>query len=503
VFTNVVKRKKNYECQTLDLMKMNQKIKDAHNEVVSMSDRAIQELIDRARTCFHPLFKISEAIGMLDMLAAFAHLTTIHDYTKPEIADALAIKSGRHPIREKITTGPSKHVPNDVYATEQTRFQIITGCNMSGKSTYIRSIVLTTVIAQTGCFVPAAYASFPIFTQLFSRVSTDSAVEANVSTFAAEMRDMAHILRNIEPRSLVIVDELGRGTSTTDGLAIAIAIAEELINSKAFVWFVTHFRDLPRILAERAGVVNLHLSVNFAPTAGNPAHTTMKMTYKISDGPIPSENQFYGIALAKAIDLPADVVDVATQVSEALHERSEVRKSDPRALKATRRRRLILSLREQLMQARNSSLKGRDLRKWLKNLQEEFVIRLQAIESEAEDHIGDATSTPPTTNGGGDLDFDADSTLHPAHVAANHNITTNPVKAERDPLSKGQLQQEQHGFKSRCTPPRAEDIIRIKHEYSDKLNPATEDTSKESASHWQQVGETNANAIIIDSDVET
>ena len=115
---------------------------------------------------------------------------------------------------------------------------------MSGKSTYIRTVALMTIMAQIGCFVPATYCSMPIINQLFARVSMDDCIEANVSTFAGEMREMAFILRTIDQNSLAIIDELGRGTSTRDGLAIALAIAEALVNSKAMVWFVTHFKEL-------------------------------------------------------------------------------------------------------------------------------------------------------------------------------------------------------------------------------------------------------------------
>ena len=362
------------ECQTLELVKLNQKITDAHNEVINVSDRSIQELIDDVRTEIHALFKVSESIAMLDMIASFAQLVTTQDYVKPELTDTLAIKAGRHPIRDKIQI--EKYVPNDVYATQQHRFQIVTGCNMSGKSTYIRSIALMTVMAQIGCFVPAQYASFPISHQLFARVSTDDNIEANVSTFAAEMREIAFILRNIERRSLVIIDELGRGTSTTDGLAIAIAIAEALVESRAYVWFVTHFRDLARILAERAGVVNLHLAVEISVHSSK-----MKMLYKISDGY--EEEKFYGLALARVVDLPEDVITTATKVSKALHQREEARKSNAKVLSVARRRKLILSLREQLIQAQNGSMEGDELRQWLKRLQDEFLVRMAAIDAEA------------------------------------------------------------------------------------------------------------------------
>jgi len=362
------------ECQTLELVKLNQKITDAHNEVVNMSDRSVQELIHVVRSEIHPLFKISEGIAMIDMIASFAQLVTIHDYVKPELTDTFAIKAGRHPVREKIQM--EKYIPNDVYATQQTRFQIITGCNMSGKSTYIRSIALMTVMAQIGCFVPAQYASFPISHQIFARISTDDNIEGNVSTFAAEMREIAFIVRNMERRSLVIIDELGRGTSTTDGIAIAIAIAEAFIESRAYVWFVTHFRDLARILAERAGVVNLHLAVGISENSSK-----MKMLYKVADGC--EEEKFYGLALARVVDLPEDVITTATKVSKALHRDHEARKSNTKVLLVSRRRKLILSLREQLILAKNGNLEGEELRQWLKRLQDEFVVRMQAIEAES------------------------------------------------------------------------------------------------------------------------
>lgn len=361
------------ECQTLDLLKWNQKIMDSHYEVLQMSDRSIQELIENLRAEIAPLFKISDAIALLDVTASFAHMVTTQDYCRPELTRTLAIKSGRHPIREKIYT--EKYVPNDAYATRQSRFQIITGCNMSGKSTYIRSIALMAVMAQIGCFVPASYASFPIFHQLFARISMDDSIEANVSTFAAEMRETAFILRNIDDRSMVIVDELGRGTSTRDGLCIAIAIAEALVESGAFVWFATHFRDLAKILAERSGVVNFHLSVEMSEA------DQMKMLYKVASGAVQEEH--YGLALAKVINLPPDVLRIAEQVSKKLTSNIEKRKKNSRTIALARRRKLILSLREQLIQAHEGNMNGKVLATWMQKLQDEFVNRMAAIDADA------------------------------------------------------------------------------------------------------------------------
>lgn len=375
MFINVFRKKNRIECQTLDLVKLNQKIADSHNEVINMSDRSIQELIQDVCSEMSALFRVSEAIATLDMLASFAQLVTSRDYVRPELADVLAIKAGRHPIREKIHS--SKFVPNDAYAAQQSRFQIITGCNMSGKSTYIRSLALMTVMAQIGCFVPAQYASFPVVHQLFARVSTADDIEANVSTFAAEMREMSFILRNIEPRrSMVLVDELGRGTSTTDGLAITIAIAEALVESHALVWFATHFRDLARIMAERSGVINLHLAVDLSPQGSK-----MTMLYRVEEGHV--QDRFYGLALAKLVSLPQQVLDVAQRVSEDLNRIADHHRGDSRAIALARKRNLILRLREQLVLARNGTMQGDALRRWLKRLQDEFAVRMAAVDSES------------------------------------------------------------------------------------------------------------------------
>ena len=399
VFINRFERKKMLECQTLDLLKWNQKITDSHHEVLSMSDQSVQELIDNVRAHIAPLFKISGAIALLDMIASFAQLVTTQDYCRPEIARTLAVKAGRHPIREKIHA--EKHIPNDAYATQQSRFQIITGCNMSGKSTYIRSLALMAVMAQTGSFVPASYASFPVFHQLFARVSMDDNIEANVSTFALEMRETAFILRNIDERSMAIIDELGRGTSTRDGLCIAIAIAESLVESRALVWFATHFLALAKILAERNGVVSLHLAVDMTQA------DRMTMLYKVASGPV--EEEHYGIALAKAVKLPPEVIRVAEEVSSTIKANVERRKKSSKTIALARRRKLILGLREQLLQAKEGNMQGQVLWTWMKKLQDEFVIRMAAIEADVEraaaeeasdgnDRDGNTTTRDTTTS---------------------------------------------------------------------------------------------------------
>jgi len=294
---------------------------------------------------------------------------------RPTIGDALAVKSCRHPIRDKFQK--QRFIPNDIYATQTTRFQIVTGCNMSGKFTYIRSVALVQIMTQIGSFVPAAHASFPIVRQVFSRTRTDDSIEENASTFALEMREMAFILRNIDSHSLVIVDELGRGTSSRDGLTIALAISEALIASKALVWFATHFKDLVRILSVRSGVLSLHMSVSIAPDM-----QSMTMLYRVAEGIVPNEN--YGVAFARVFPFSPDVLKVAEDVCRALTKRALQRKKSSAAVRTQSKRKLLLSLREQLEQAMNgSTLEGEPLRAWLAELQKEFATRMKAVDEAA------------------------------------------------------------------------------------------------------------------------
>lgn len=403
VVTNIIRKRNLVECSTLDLMKLNQKISDAHQEVLLMSDAAIQTLIGSVRAHMADMFKICEGIAMLDMVSAFAHLATTEDYVRPHLSETLAIQACRHPIREKLQT--TKFVPNDVYATQNSRFQIITGCNMSGKSTYIRTIALITIMAQLGSFVPATYASFPIVHQLFARTNTDDSIEANVSTFAAEMREAAFILRNIDRRSMAIVDELGRGTSTRDGLAIAIAIAEALVDSRALVWFATHFSELAQILAERTGVINLHLAVDISSTASvtrngggegrddaNDTSQTITMKYTVAKGHVKTTH--YGLALARLVTLPATVIDTAETVAHRLEQLSQQKRKTSSAVLLAKRRRLILNLKERLEQLRTGILEGEVLRGLLAEMQKDFVRRMAQLDIASEAEMGNEPRSP-------------------------------------------------------------------------------------------------------------
>ncbi|KAI8257658.1 MutS protein-like protein 4 [Colletotrichum sp. SAR11_239] len=373
ILVNRVVKRGNLECMTIRLKQLNQRISDSVAEIAMQCDKVIEDLIDNIRTQIAVLYRICESVALLDMLASFAHVSSTYDWVRPEVSDTLAIKAARHPILDRELK--EECVPNDFYADDNYRFQIITGCNMSGKTTYIKSIALLQIMAQIGCFVPAERATLPIVHSIFARVSTDDDIEANLSSFSKEMREMAFILNNVDDKSMVIIDELGRATSARDGLAIAIAMAEALIQSRAKVWFTTHFAQLAEVLNDRPGVLNLHLASHLSNTSrGDPRLT---MTYKVESGKV--EEIPYGILLAKAMDFPKRFLDVAEHVSQSIREDRLKKQQTSEARRLVRERKLVLSLHEQLKQARNSQMDDAALASYLKRLQVEFVERFEAL----------------------------------------------------------------------------------------------------------------------------
>ncbi|KAJ2893500.1 hypothetical protein MKZ38_008521 [Zalerion maritima] len=361
---NAVKVRGNWECQTLSMVKLNHRITDSANEVVMLSDEVIQQLLEAIRAQVPALFQICESIAMVDMLAGFAEIVTTRDYTRPELSDCLALKSARHPILDKA------------------------GCNMSGKTTYLRMIALLQIMAQVGCFVPADYASLPVMQNLFARVSTDDSIESSLSTFSMEMRDVAFVLRNINEKSLAIIDELGRGTSTRDGLAIAIAISEALIKSGAQVVFATHFQDLTKVLKDQPGVLNLHLRTETRTTEANIPH--MSMLYKITTGPLVDE--LYGIRLARTFGFPDGFIRLAERTARELKRRQDAKKMNSASRKAVERRKLVTMLHEKMKHLEQSDLSQKALWSYMRQMQVEFVTRMERIE-EGGPEMGESAET--------------------------------------------------------------------------------------------------------------
>ncbi|CEJ93779.1 hypothetical protein VHEMI09348 [[Torrubiella] hemipterigena] len=374
IFINTIKKPKHIECQTLELVKLNMRISETSESIVEQSNDVIQELACELRQFIPQLFRMCESIGLIDMLASFAHVAHDRHYVRPEFTSTLALRAAKHPIMDRTTTGD--FVPNDYYATDNHRFNIVTGCNMSGKTTYIRAITLLQIMAQIGSYVPATYASFTIIRCIFARITTNDKIEANLSSFSLEMREMAFILRNIDDSSLVIIDELGRGTATQDGLAIAMAVSEALIQSKAFVWFATHFADIAKSLHNFPGVLTLHLQSRIlSPNNGMPELTMM---YKVESG-IVDDSQQYGLHLARAMGLPKKFVDDAEEASNYLRQMRLEGEVNSEERKTVQKRQAILKLYDSLKQA-NEYGNPDVLYGYLKKLQEDFVVRMVAID---------------------------------------------------------------------------------------------------------------------------
>ncbi|EIW65180.1 MutS family protein MSH4 [Trametes versicolor FP-101664 SS1] len=370
-FIDVTAQKGRVTFATIELKKRNARMKDALDETLILSDKIIQDLTDDIVVDIGALYKASEAVALLDVLWSFAHASILRNYVRPEFTGTLAIKGGRHPVLESVQSAGAM-VPNDVYCCEASSFQIVQGPNMSGKSTYLKQIALLTVMAMCGCFVPAEYGSFHIQDALLTRLSNDDDLEKSLSTFANEMASTAMILGLATYDSLVLIDEVGRGTSVREGVAISHAIAEELIRLKPFVFFATHFSELTTTLSRQPSVVNLHLSVQKSrPTASKFGIT---FHYKIIDGApevfdhygkASSRSSHYtlavlilvGLDLARLADLPAPVVTEARRVAELLTEQEERDMEQSRTSKLAVRRKALLRVISRRFPLIRSSLK--------------------------------------------------------------------------------------------------------------------------------------------------
>ncbi|WP_415381047.1 DNA mismatch repair protein MutS [Halosimplex sp. TS25] len=240
---------------------------------------------------------LAERLARLDVFVSFASVAAKFDYSRPEVgADGFDVEAGRHPVVERTE---ERFVPNDAHFDEQDFFAVITGPNMSGKSTYMRQVALIAVLAQAGSFVPAASARLPVVDRVFTRVGASDDIAGGRSTFMVEMTELADILQNATEDSLVLLDEVGRGTSTADGLAIARAVTEHVHEAVgATTLFATHHHELTAIADELPGVFNLHFETE---REGD----DVAFEHEVAPGAAAAS---YGIEVAKMAGVPADVV---------------------------------------------------------------------------------------------------------------------------------------------------------------------------------------------------
>ncbi|KAK3309797.1 muts domain V-domain-containing protein [Chaetomium strumarium] len=309
---NGIRRKQYYDCQTIHLIQKSSRIQRQADIVTAQNDRFVLDLKNSLLEHAETLLSVNEATAVLDMLCSFAHLATTRNYVRPIISDNLVLKDARHPVLE---VRKQNIVPNDVYSGDQAaRFQVVTGGNMSGKSTFIRTIALIQILAQIGSFVPARYAAVPICDRLFTRLSTEDKPESNLGTFAVEMTEMNVILRQATKDSLIIIDELGRGTSPKEGLAIALAMSEKLIKTGSRVFFATHFTELARVLnaTKRNNVLTVHIS---SESTKHGETSQIHLPHTVAPGPV--KNEDYGLDLARLV-LPDRVIKNAEPLKSTM-----------------------------------------------------------------------------------------------------------------------------------------------------------------------------------------
>lgn len=297
-----------------------QELKDAENTILGAKDKIVtlendiyNEVRDFIATQLSDVQETASAVATLDVLSSFASVAMKNNYTKPEISvdGIIDIKNGRHPVVE-LMQKDEMFVPNDAYLDlTDNRMLILTGPNMSGKSTYMRQIALITLMAQIGSFVPCDYAKISVVDQIFTRIGASDDLTAGQSTFMVEMSEVAEILKNATKSSLVILDEVGRGTSTFDGLSIARAVSEHIATSKQLgckTLFATHYHELIELENELKGVKNYSVAVK-------KVGENIRFLRKIVRGGV---DESYGIEVAKLAGLPSKVLARARQLLDEL-----------------------------------------------------------------------------------------------------------------------------------------------------------------------------------------
>ena len=269
-------------------------------------------LRDRVRKHANRLAQIASKVAAIDVLQCFASTARQRSWVKPTIAEGrkMVLSQARHPVLE----AQQGFVPNDVVMDDKRHFLLITGPNMGGKSTYLRTVALVSILAQSGCFVPAEKARIGLIDRIFTRVGASDDLRRGRSTFMMEMIEVAHILRRATPNSLLLLDEIGRGTSTFDGLSIAWAVTEDVCNRiGARSLFATHYHQLVGLESEVNGLANVHVQV--AQNDG-----TLRFLHTVADGPC---DESYGVQVAALAGLPRSVVERATDLLAFLERQAQ------------------------------------------------------------------------------------------------------------------------------------------------------------------------------------
>ena len=296
-------------------------IKELEDKIVSASSRRIAleyelfvEVRDLVASRSQQLFDTARAIAQTDVITSLAELAENENYVKPVIDDSeiIEIKGGRHPVVEQMMVSSHEtFVPNDISMDEEKRLMVLTGPNMAGKSTFMRQTALIVLMAQIGSFVPATSARIGLVDHIFTRIGASDDISTGQSTFMVEMREVSYILKNATRKSLLLLDEVGRGTSTYDGLSIAWAVIEYIVDPNILysrTIFATHYHELNQLERLNRGVYNNHVEVK---EEGD----SVTFLHKIADG---GSSDSYGIEVARLAGLPSDVLQRSKSILSEL-----------------------------------------------------------------------------------------------------------------------------------------------------------------------------------------
>jgi DNA mismatch repair protein MutS len=292
---------------TSELKEYESKVLGSEERLKNLEYEVFRQILEAAREESAGLLKTAGALAAVDFLAALAVVAKRYNYVKPEIADEplVEIRDGRHPVLERVLT-EERFIPNSTLIdTGDAMLHILTGPNMAGKSTYMRQVALVTLMGQMGSFVPASFAKIGITDRIFTRIGASDFLSKGQSTFMVEMIEAANIMNNATSRSLIILDEVGRGTSTFDGISIAWAIAEHIVSKiRARTLFATHYNELTELALTLEGVRNFNVSVR---EWGD----EIIFLRKIEEGPA---DKSYGIQVARLAGLPEGIIKRSKEV---------------------------------------------------------------------------------------------------------------------------------------------------------------------------------------------
>lgn len=290
---------------TPELKEKEQLILGAEEKIINLEYELFTNIRCKVKEVIPTIQLTAKMVAKLDVMIAFATVTEENNYTRPIITldKEVKITEGRHPVVEKVLNG--EFVSNDIIFTKDKYVELITGPNMAGKSTYMRQMAMIVIMAQIGCFVPARKAYLPIFDKIFTRIGASDDLVSGESTFMVEMKEANRAILGATERSLILFDELGRGTATYDGISLAQAIIEYIHdNIKAITFFSTHYHEITSLEEHKAHIKNVHVS---AHEEGG----TITFLHKVKDG---SVDKSYGIHVAKLAQLPDSLIKRADEI---------------------------------------------------------------------------------------------------------------------------------------------------------------------------------------------